>query len=151
MSAGLALSPQQVEIARQIVGEGRPDCIAYGLDDSSAPCRPSFEVTAGVNVNAWMEGGRIRFSRAAVLRLTAAEFALLTGHEVAHYLLGHETSTPEVELAADQLGAKLACQAGFRPDEGVSLLRFLAAGDDHPPRPLRRAVILAVHCQIAPG
>lgn len=148
LSAGLALSPQQADIAALVVGEGKPACIAYAPDDSPAPCRPVFAVTAGVHVNAWADGDHIRFSRAAVLRLTPAEFALLTAHEVAHYFLGHETSTVAFELAADRLGAELACRAGFRPEEGVSMLRFLAAGEDHPPRDLRRAVILAVRCDL---
>lgn len=146
LSAGLVLSPLQADIAQRVAGEGKPQCTAYQDDERGAPCLPAFEVTAGVHVNAWAEGEHIRFSRVAVMQLTADEFALLAGHEVAHYFLGHTASSPENELAADRLGAELACKAGYDPAAGLSLLRFLAAGPTHPPRSLRRAAILSVPC-----
>jgi len=151
LSAGLALSSQQADIAQRVASSGKPGCVAYDLDNNETPCLPAFEVTAGVHVNAWAVGERVRFSRAAVMRLTRDEFALLTAHEVAHYFLGHGKSTPEVELEADRLGAELACSAGFNPAAGISLLRYLASGPTHPPQELRRAVILSVPCRAASG
>lgn len=147
LSAGLALSPLQADIVQRVVGAGKPDCVAYDLDNRAGPCAPSFEVTAGVHVNAWAVGERVRFSRAAVRQLTPDEFALLASHEVAHYFLGHDKSSPEIELEADRLGAELACKAGFSPAAGISLLRYLASGPTHPPREMRRGVILSVPCR----
>lgn len=146
-SAGLTLSPQQADIVQRVVGEGKPECLVYRPDETETPCRPVFSVTAGVHVNAWANGEEIRLSHAAVMRLNREEFALLVAHEVAHYLLGHRASSPAAELAADQLGAQLACRAGYDPAVGLSLLRYLAAGSTHPRRQQRRAVILAVACQ----
>ena len=146
LSAGLTLSPQQADITERVVGAGQPDCLIYHPDATEAPCRPRITVTAGVNVNAWAGGEEIRLTRAAVLRLNRDEFALLFAHEVAHYLLGHKASSPEVELAADRLGAQLACRAGFNPSAGVTLFRYLAAGRSHPHRNVRRALVAAVPC-----
>ena len=146
LAAGLAFTPQQADIAERVVGASTPECLVYRPDQTQEPCRPVFAVTAGVHVNAWTKGERINLSRGAVLRLNHDEFALLIAHEVAHYLLGHRISSPEVELAADRLGAELACRAGHDPAAGLSLLKHLAAGRSHPPRAQRRAVILGVPC-----
>jgi len=42
----------------------------------------------------------------------ADEMALIFGHELAHFTLGHRGSTPSRELAADSLGAQYADKAG---------------------------------------
>lgn len=62
------------------------------------------------------------------------ELALVLGHELAHFNLGHTSSTPMNELAADSLGAKYEDRAGFNHCKGVMVLyRFHSAGSDtHP-------------------
>jgi len=127
-----------------------PHCTTYLEDGTERPCLPSFSVRKGGEINGWSEHGQIAFSRAALERLTPDEFALLAGHEIAHWYLGHKGSTPEGELAADRLGAQLACQAGYDPAKGVGLFRYLHKGADHPPRAVRVAAVLAVGCQPAP-
>lgn len=59
---------------------------------------------------------RNTFTRGATTRLTADEFALLAGHEIAHWYLGHTgegdaATRREAELAAHCLGASPACPA----------------------------------------
>lgn len=148
LSAGLALTPLHARIAEQVAGEGRPACAIHRPDGTVQPCLPSFEVKAGVHVNAWSRGDRIIFTRAAMTRLSADEFALMAAHEVAHYMLRHSASTPEAELAADRLGAQLACRAGFDPAAGVSVLRHVGSGGTHPARAERQAAILGVPCRL---
>lgn len=53
------------------------------------------------------------------------------------------------ELAADRLGAQLACQAGFDPAAGLGLFAYLHQGSDHPPLPARIAAVLAAGCGAA--
>lgn len=123
-----------------------PGCARHDIDGSVGPCLPTFRVGAGVHVNARSEGEVISFTRAAVTQLTVDEFALLTGHEVAHYYLRHRDSTHANELAADRLGAELACKAGYNPAAGVTLFRHLASGKSHPRPSERTAAVLAVIC-----
>ena len=135
-----------MDIAMRVAGAGMPDCTSYLADGTEAPCLPSFTVRSGGSVNGWSEHGRIAFSRAALERLTPDEFALLAGHEIAHWYLGHKGSNRVDELAADRLGAQLACQAGYNPVAGVGLFRYLHAGSDHPPRAVRVAAVEGVGC-----
>ncbi len=148
LSAVLALSPQQVEVAARITADGQPECTLYLPDQTSLPCRPVITVIAGARVIGHSSGEVIRLTGAAVRRLNRDEFALLVAHEVAHYYLGHTASTPAAELAADRLGAALACRAGFSPAAGISVLRFAAAGRTHPRRDVRRMAILAAPCRV---
>ncbi len=149
LAAGLALPPQELEIADKVAGQGKPECTSYGTDGSVGPCLPWFRVGAGVHVNARSLGGKITFTQGATAQLTRDEFALLAGHEIAHFYLNHGASNPAVELAADRLGARLACAAGYDPVAGASLFQFLSAGSDHPHRAERRAAVLAVGCDRA--
>jgi hypothetical protein len=146
LAAGLQLPPQLLEIASKIAGEGKPGCTSYQVDGTIGPCMPAFEIESGDRPSGRGAGSRITFTQAATVKLTADEFALLAGHEVAHYYLGHRESNPPVELAADRLGAQIACQAGFDPAAGASLFRFFASGKTHPPRGERRAAVLGVVC-----
>lgn len=148
LTASSMLPPDRLEIAKMIAGDGRPDCIRYDVDGSSGPCLPVFETVPGRRINAWQNGWRVSFTQAAVQRISRDEFALLAGHEIAHFYLEHKgPSNPADELAADLLGAQLACQAGFNPAAGASLFRLLLhAGTTHPPRAVRRAAVLAVPC-----
>ena len=146
LAAGLQLPPQQLEIASKIAGEGKPGCTAYHPDGTIGACLPTFEIEPTGQVNGESAGPRIAFTRAATVKLTRDEFALLAGHEIAHYYLGHRGSNPAVELAADQLGAQIACEAGYDPAAGATLFRFLGAGKTHPARADRRAAVLGVRC-----
>lgn len=146
LASGIALPSARLDIARRVAGDGRAQCTSYHADGSSGPCLPVIVVQRGGAVNGWSEGEEIVFSRAATERLTADEFALLAGHEIAHWQLRHARSTPRDELAADRLGAELACRAGFDPALGASLMRFYHDGSGHPPVSQRRTAVLAVPC-----
>lgn len=52
----------------------------------------------------------------------------------------------EAELAADRLGARLACQAGYDVAKGAAVYRFMSKSRAHPEREVRRAAVLAVGC-----
>ena len=147
LASSISLSPDLQEIATKVAGRGKPDCTSYVVDGSSGPCLPWFEVIPGTRINAWSNGSTIAFSQAATMTVTRDEFALLAGHEIAHYYLGHtRKSNPADELEADRFGAQLACNAGFDPVAGMSLVRHLRSGITHPRQAERRAVILAVRC-----
>ncbi len=147
MAGSLALPPQQLEIANRVAGAGRPDCSAYHPDGTIWPCLPSFALRPGGTINGWDSGAQIFFTSAAAERLTPDEFSLLAGHEIAHWYLGHNGSTLETEIAADRLGAQLACQAGFNPVAGTSLFRYLRSGASHPQAAQRRAVVIGAGCK----
>lgn len=142
----LALPTSQLDIATRVAGAGRPHCVAYELDGTSGPCLPSFAIKRGKRVSATATGPHIEFTMGASLRLTRDEFALLAGHEIAHYFLEHDGSNRTDELAADRLGAELACKAGYNPTAGSTLFRHLKAGSTHPRPEVRRAAVLAVGC-----
>jgi hypothetical protein len=133
-------------IALSVAGEGLPACRSYPPGGGEEPCLPQFAVRRGGTVNGWSRGARITFTAAATTRLSRDEFALLAGHEIAHWYLGHRGSTPQAELAADRLGAQLACRAGFNVAAGASLFRHLAPSKLHPPATQRRAAVLEAGC-----
>ncbi len=149
LAAALQLPPLQMEIATKVAGDGRPSCTSYQVDGTMAPCLPSFELGSGGQVSGESAGALITFTRAATVKLTRDEFALLAGHEIAHYYLGHGASNPADELAADRLGAQIACEAGYDPASGVSLFLFFRDDKTHPPRAERRAAVLGVQCDAA--
>ena len=142
------LPPLQQQIAARVAASGLPQCTSYRPDGSSGPCLPTFALIAGGGVNGRSARGAITFTRGAATRLTRDEFALLAGHEIAHWYLGHSKSSREAELAADALGAKLACAAGFDPAAGLGLFGYLLADGAHPAAGERRAVVLAAACPI---
>ena len=129
-----------------MAGQGAPACRVYHPDGREGPCLPTFSVTGSNAVNGRRLAGHITFTQGAVTRLTDDEFALLAGHEIAHWYLGHTSTDREAELAADRLGAELACQAGYDPARGITLFRFLNQSRVHPPRAEREAAVLAVPC-----
>lgn len=141
-----SLPVPHLAIARQVAGEGLPACTSYWPDGTITPCLPHFAAKGGGSVNGHSLNGSILFTRGALRRLTADEFALLAGHEIAHFYLGHNGSTHANELAADRLGAELACRAGYDAAAGASLYRFLRTDRNHPPAAQRVAAVLAVHC-----
>jgi hypothetical protein len=150
-AAVFALGDERQAIAADLVRTGKPGCTSYGADGVEAPCRPAIALVPGRSINAWRQGAQIRITRAASQRLNRDEFALLTAHEIAHYYLGHTDNSQANELAADRLGAELACRAGYDPAAGASVLRFLRAGPHHPRRAVRLQVVLGVDCQPQAG
>lgn len=135
--AAMPLPRQQHEIALRVARPGLSQCTSHHPDGTIATCLPRFSMRPGRTINGWSAGGMIAFSTAAVSLLDADAFALLAGHEIAHWYLGHAKGTPDAELAADRLGAALACQAGFDVARGLSLFRDLHRGRNHP-RPAAR-------------
>lgn len=125
------LPPEFLAIARQVAGDGLPHCRAYQTDGQAGPCLPRFLIERGHAVNGWSSGGLIAFSEGSTRRLNPNEFALLAGHEIAHWYLGHRESTAANELEADRMGAELACRAGFDVVSGLSLFRHLRPGGVH--------------------
>lgn len=75
-------------------------------------------------VNASQSGFRITLNR-GILKFARndAEMALVLGHELAHYELGHRNSTPSNEYAADAQGAIYMSNAGYSICQGAELLR----------------------------
>ena len=145
------LPPAWQAIALRVAGPGRPDCTRYEVDGTAGPCLPHFTLDQSGAVNGWSKDGRIGFTRGAIERLTADEFALLAGHEIAHWYLGHNGSSRQAELAADRLGAQLACRAGYDVASGSSLFRFLHPDRHHPARATRIEAALRSGCQVEPG
>jgi Zn-dependent protease with chaperone function len=146
VAAVFTLADERKAIASDIAAAGRPACTSYHPDGSETPCRPAIALVPGRSINAWRQGSQIRFTRAASERLNRDEFALLVSHEIAHYYLGHTENSRANELAADRLGAELACKAGYDPQAGASLLRYLKAGPHHPDAAERRKAILEAPC-----
>lgn len=145
-----SLLPQsQMEIAIRVAGGGAPSCRAYQIDGTEGPCLPVFSVRRGNSVNGWSIGSHITFSSAATTRLNQNEFALLAGHEIAHYYLGHTHPSLEAELAADKFGAELACKAGFDPIAGASMFRHLRSSKVHPKHKRRHDLIINISCETA--
>lgn len=62
------------------------------------------------------------------------ELAIILGHELAHFNLGHKRSNHENEFTADRVGAIYAERAGYDRCRGVIVIkRFNSeAGDTHP-------------------
>lgn len=146
LTASFALASSRQEVVSRVVASGMPDCLSYLEDGTVQPCRPAISVTAALDISAVSKGAEIEISRGASQRLNKDEFALLVGHEVAHWYLGHSASNVTNELEADALGASLACQAGYNPQRGASLFRFLTAGTTHPEPEMRRNAVKAVPC-----
>jgi hypothetical protein len=147
MAAGLSLPSQQMEIALRVAGKGLPKCQSYSSDGVVGSCLPIFTIRSGRGINGWSLAGHIAFSSAATVKLNDDEFALLAGHEIAHYYLGHKRSALVNELAADRLGAELACKAGYDPIAGASLFRHLRPSKVHPTSGARRDAVLSAGCQ----
>lgn len=111
MLGAMLLPDDRQAIALKVAAQGLPECRMYHADGSEGPCLPIFTVTRGKAVNSRSLAGQIAFTHGATTRLSDDEFALLAGHEIAHWYLGHRGSSLEAELAADRLGALLACRA----------------------------------------
>lgn len=130
--AARAPLPDYRAIALRVAGTGLPQCRAYLPDGSEAPCLPRVTLRRGHAVDGWSAGGEIILTEGAVRRLSEDELALLAGHEIAHWYLGHTASTRENELAADRLGAELACRAGYDVRVGAGLFRYVRENAVYP-------------------
>lgn len=148
LSAALPQS-DWMSIVTRIAGAGKPDCVSLQRDGARGPCLPIVAVSGDRAVNASSQGALVTFTSGAVTRLNQDEFALLAGHEIAHYYLGHTGQSVSDELAADRLGAELACQAGYDPKAGLSILRFVREGGAHPRRSMRRDAVLSIDCPLS--
>ena len=144
--AAPALPEAQLAIAVAVASSARTLCSTVRPDGSEGPCMPRFALAGGNGVNGKSLAFDVTFTRGAIRKLTRDEFALLAGHEIAHSLLNHRRPSREAELAADRLGAELACRAGFGPRAGASLFRFLRPDRHHPPAAARRALVSSVPC-----
>lgn len=133
---------EYMAIANSVAGTGKPGCRAYSLRSDQENCLPRYSVRRGNRVNAWTFRGNIEFSSGAMGRLTSAEFAMLAGHEIAHFYLGHTHSSVTNELEADMLGALLACRAGYRIEAAKGLYRYARGGRSYPSPKVRRKVIM---------
>lgn len=98
-------------------------------------------------VNAYTTIYGVTIYRGLLVQLNKDELALILGHEVAHFLLGHvflpaETQTKEnirvEEMQADKFGAFLAMRAGYNVCKGREFFTMMNSsyGDnmdqDHP-------------------
>ena len=144
--SGTALPADHLDIAIRVAGQGLPHCTTYHSDGTASPCLPQFALRNGNQVNGWNLRGQIAFTVGATRHLNRDEFALLAGHEIAHWYLGHTQSSHANELAADQLGAELACRAGFDPVAGSGLYGHLISDRRHPAQNVRREAVLQVAC-----
>lgn len=76
----------------------------------------------------YLNKGMLRFVR------NEDEMAMVLGHEIGHYVLGHWTSTPKNEYASDVFGARLVSKAGYNRCKGVLVILRFHDGDSstHP-------------------
>lgn len=130
-NVSLEVERKQLEIALRVAGNGLPGCRSYSADGVEGPCFPAFSVKQSKAVNAWSRGRQITFTQGAIEKLNSDEFAILAGHEIAHWYLGHKGSEPKAELDADRLGLSLACEAGFNIAEGLGLFRHIRTSQSH--------------------
>jgi hypothetical protein len=146
IATALSLPSQHMEIAVRVAGQGRPNCQSYYPDGTVGSCLPTFAVIRGSGINGGSLAGYITFTSASMVRLSEDEFALLAGHEIAHYYLDHKTNALANEIAADRLGAELACKAGYDPVAGATLFRHLRRSKIHPNSAKRYAAVSSTIC-----
>lgn len=89
---------EYLAVAAHVAGSGKPGCTTFSFGDTTGACLPRYTVKRGRQINAWAYQGNIQFSSAAIGRLTNDQFALLAGHEIAHFYLGHTQSSVTTEL-----------------------------------------------------
>lgn len=90
---------------------------------------PSKEVNASCSVmRITVNAGMLKFVR------NSNELAMILGHELGHFSLHHQGSTPSNEYAADSLGAKYAAKGGYNRCSGADVYRRFHDGpsDTHP-------------------
>ncbi len=103
---------------------------------NSVPVHPRFIYSNSRVVNASSGGFRITINQGMLSFVggDSNQMALVIGHELAHYKLGHGSSTPSNEYAADRLGAQYMQHAGYNKCAGAVFLKRLSGGDSstHP-------------------
>ncbi len=87
--------------------------VAPGLRYNPSPVVNAQCGVFSISINA----GMLQFVR------NDAELALVLGHELAHYKLGHRGSTPSNEFAADALGAIFSSHAGYGVCTGAQVVK----------------------------
>lgn len=95
---------------------------------------PSLIFSDSPEMNAHMSGSVMTINQGMLDRTTVSELALVIGHELGHYKLGHSSSTPSNELAADRAGWDYASNAGYNVCKGKDLFKKLGkkASKTHP-------------------
>lgn len=96
---------------------------------------PRLYIDSNSSVNASSGGMRITVYRGMMDFVNNnAEMAMVLGHELAHYSLGHPRSTIPNEYAADARGAQYIQRAGYSKCQGAMVLYRLHNGrsDTHP-------------------
>lgn len=83
------------------------------------------------SVNASSGGFRITLNQGMLSYVggNKDQMALVLGHEIGHYKLGHRMSTPKNEYASDKYGARLMHNAGYNVCRGATLFKRLGGGD----------------------
>lgn len=142
----LAMQDKSLEIAAKVAGDGAPSCTHYSLSGIKSKCMPFFYVSQSNKIDARSANGEITFTIGSISKLNDNEFALMAGHEIAHYYLNHTHSSKAAELEADKFGAALACKAGFDPIAGSTIFRFAHSNFTHPSAEARRAAVASVPC-----
>ncbi len=102
---------------------------ANGITAPKLVLDPDVSVNASVNSNGiFITAGMLAFVR------DDDEVGLVLGHELAHYVLHHNGSTPSRELVADRLGAIYEDVAGYNHCKGIQVLYRFHNGADrtHP-------------------
>jgi Zn-dependent protease with chaperone function len=140
------LSARHLDIALRVAGEGRPHCESFDREGKVGPCLPVFSFRRSGAINAFRLSEHITFTTGTTSRLNDDEFALLAGHEIAHLYLDHKGNSRKNEIAADRLGAELACKAGFDPANGSTVFRFARNNRYHPEASARQEEVLSIIC-----
>jgi len=111
--------------------------------DPKPACAAHFTSIPGTKMDAWSDDRYVAVTSGMVAQTNDDELAFTMGHELAHIILGHGSTSQALsaatgklesrkskETAADLLGLKLARQAGYDPAGAESLLRKLAESND---------------------
>lgn len=96
---------------------------------------PRLVMSPDNSINASSGGFRITVNKGMLdFMYNDDQMALVLGHELAHYKLGHRGSTISNEYAADRLGALFMQRAGYNKCNGAIFFKRLPYGDssDHP-------------------
>lgn len=95
---------------------------------------PKLKFSNSKEVNAYQSGSTITINQGMLNITNKDELALVIGHELAHYKLGHHNSNHRNEYAADALGYQYAAKAGYNVCRGKNLFKKFRKGasNTHP-------------------
>jgi len=105
---------------------------------------PKLKLVYSPKVNAHSGFSSITVNSAMLLFVkNDSEMALVLGHELAHYMLGHMISNYSNEFAADERGAKYARQSGYNSCKGALVILRLNSPNSptHPSSSSRYAAL----------